>query len=155
MIRGGCVSGITAVVCGDHQNIIRLHVRLDLRQLLIKISQCLRIAVHISSMAVEHVIIHQIDKAESFEILVQIFQCPLNAFCVAGSVYMLGNALAYENILDLTHSNDILTGSLQLIQHGPCGRQQGKIVSSGSTGIMSALTDKRSRNDTAHTVFSL
>ena len=106
-------------------------------------------------MAVEHVIIHQIDKAESFEILVQIFQCPLNAFRIAGSVYMLGNAPAYENILDLTHSNDILTGSLQLIQHGHCGRQQGKIVSSGSTGIMSALTDKRSRNDTAHAVFSL
>ena len=68
---------------------------------------------------------------------------------------MLGNAPAYENILDLTHSNDILTGSLQLIQHCHCGRQQGKIVSSGSTGIMSALTDKRSRNDTAHAVFSL
>ena len=139
----------------DHQNILRSHMCLDLRQLLIKICQCLRITVHISSMTVEHVIIHQVNKTQSFKILIQIFQCLLNSLCIAGSIDMLGNPLAHENILDLAYCNDILSCSLQLIQHGNCGRQQREIMSPGSTGVMSALTYKRSGNDTTHAVFSL
>ena len=53
------------------------------------------------------------------------------------------------------YCNDILSCSLQLIQHGNCGRQQREIMSPGSTGVMSALTYKRSGNDTTHAVFSL
>ena len=139
----------------DHQNILRSHMCLDLRQLLIKICQCLRITVHISSMTVEHVIIHQVNKTQSFKILIQIFQCPLDSLCIAGSIDMLGNSLAHENILDLAYCNNILSCSLQLIQHGNCGRQQREVMSSGSTDVMSALTGKRSCNDATHAVFSL
>ena len=60
-------------------------------------------------MPVEHVVIHQIDEAQSLEVFVQIFQRPLYSLLIARGVHGLRNAFSGKDIINLAHGDDVLS----------------------------------------------
>ena len=139
-----------------HQQILIPQLIQQGRQPVVKITQGLRITVRISAMPVQHIIIHQINKAQSLKIFVQIFQSPVYTFRISRRVHRFRDSLSGENIPDLSHCDHILPRIRQLIQHGNRRRHDGKIMSAGRAGILSAAgTGKRSGNNSPHAMFSL
>ena len=68
--------GITAVVGGNHKQIILAKTCHNLRELLVKIRKRLGISVHIIAVTINHVRIHQIGETQT----VEIFMRCLNGF---------------------------------------------------------------------------
>ena len=149
------IEEIAAVIRRDHQNILRSHMCLNLRQLLIKISQCLCISVNIPPVSVKHIKINQIDKQQTVKIPVHILKGLFNTIFIAGRIYKLGNAASRKNIVDLADSQNIPSGSLYQIEHGSFWRHQRVIMSSAGSLIVAAPAGKRSCNDTPDTMLSL
>ena len=120
MVRGRRAR-VAAVVRRDHQNVLLPHGGEKLRQALIKIRQSLGVPIHVIAVSVEHVIVHQIGKAQALEIPLHVLQGAVNALRVGGSAHKVRDAAAGENIIDLSHSQHILPLRLQHIQHGSLG----------------------------------
>ena len=75
-------------------------------------------------MTVEHIKINQIDKAESVKILLGVFGGAPHAVGIAGGKYVIGNALAGKNIVNLSDRQGIQTGIPNGVQHGLSRRLQ-------------------------------
>ena len=101
-----------------HQDVLLPHGGKKLRKAPVKIRQGLCVAVHIVAVAVEHVVVHQVGKAQAMEIPFHIFQRPVDPLRVGGGAHKIRDAAACENIIDLSHGQNLLPRFLQHIQHG-------------------------------------
>ena len=66
-------------------------------------------------MSVEHVVIHQIRKAQSVKILLHIIKRLVDAVLISGRADILRDALLRENIDDLADRKHVKTGSRELV----------------------------------------
>ena len=93
----------------DHKDILILHFFQDARQLLVKISQRFRIAVHIIPVSVKHIIVHQIDKTKSVKITIHPFYGLLNAVRVSVRADEIRDPLSRKDIIDLSDRKHIIS----------------------------------------------
>ena len=106
------------MVCrNDQQIVIFQQVQQD-SQLHIELFDLPGIALRVSSVTPQCVKVHQIHKAQAFEILPGSFNGLLHSVNRAFGFQRPGDAFSIENIFDLTDGNDIQTAVLQCVQGG-------------------------------------
>ena len=103
------------MICRNHQHILLTHRCQKFRQALIEVRQCFCVALDIIAVSVEHVVIHQIRKAQSVKILLHIIKRLVDAVLISGRADILRDALLRENIDDLTDRKHVKTGSRELV----------------------------------------
>ena len=101
MIRRFGIGRIAAVVCGDHQKIVRSETGQKFRQFLIETGQSPGVSVHIPPVAVEHIVIHQIDETQPVELLFQVGKGFLDPVFIARRGDELRDPFPREDIPDL------------------------------------------------------
>ena len=143
------------MVGGDHHQILLPQPGQELSQPGVKLRQCLRVAVNVPAVAVEHVKIHQVHKAQTVEILPGVVHGMVHTVSVALVEHMLRGALTGKNIVDLAHSDGIQPGGLDGVQHGGCGRLQGEVMPvTGPPEAVHRISHKGTGDDPAHAVLS-
>ena len=107
-------------------------------------------------MAVEHIKIHQIHESQTLKIPSLQSLGKGDAIGVAGGLDLFGHTLAVKNIVDLAHSDHVLTGVFQQIQHGGAGRLQAQVVAVGGAVKGVGTVAKEGAGDhTTHAVLAL
>ncbi len=154
-VIGSGEGGIAAVVGGDDQQIFIPHEGLNLRQLLIKVLQCLSKAFRIVTVTVSHVVVHQIGEAQAIKILAHIVKPSFNAGRVSGSVIGAGQSLMIKNVLNFAYAKAFHAGSLHLVQQRFANGRQGEIPTAGRAGEVAGFAYERTGNDTANTELTL
>ena len=132
--------GIATVICRDNEQIVLAKNGQKLTQTSVELGQRARIAVNVISMTEHHIEIHEIDKAKSREISICDGKRLVHTVRIGNGGIGLGNANACENIVYLTHGNDLKALALQSLKHSFLGRKQGIVVSSRKSleGVFSA-----------------
>ena len=98
-------------------------------------------------MAVQHIKVHQVHKAQSVKILRGIVQCVVHAVGVALVAHHLGNALPGKDIIDLADTNGSQSRRLDVIQQRFLRRLQRKIMPVAGAGVVGVFPHIRPRND--------
>ena len=106
-------------------------------------------------MAIEHVIVHKIDKAQPFEFLVHIGQALFDTICIALGIDIFRYSFSCKYVFDLTYSNHSKACLLQLVQHRNARRKKGIIVASCRPYIAAAFSVERPGYHTPHAVLAL
>ena len=152
MVRGGGVGRVAAVIRRNHNQVLRAHLFHKLRQPAVKLRQGRGVAVDVPAVAVKHIEIHQIDKAQAGEVLVGVAHGLVHAVGVALGVDVLRGALARKDVIDLTDRDGVQPRVLEGVQHGFLGRFQGEIVAVCRAGIVPVASDEGTGDDPAHAV---
>ena len=106
-------------------------------------------------MAVEHIEINEIHKAQALEIALEVVHGLGEAVGVALRVDIVRQAAACEDIVDLADGKDILTGGLDGVKHGLRGRLERKVVAVGRAGeAVLLVADERTGDDAADAMLS-
>ena len=155
MIGGGTVAWVTAVVGGDHHQVLIPQLGQKSRQPGIKFIQRPGVTLRIPAVTEIHVEIHQIHKAQAGKVLLGIVQRMLHAVGIALVVHMLRCAPAGKNVINLAHSDAGKPIFLHRIQKGGFRRLQRKIVTVGGALEAAGLTHKGTGDDPTHAVLAL
>ena len=123
MIRSR-ISRITAMISGDHQNILRLHSLQKRSQLTVKYSCRMGVAINIISMAINHIKIHQIYKTKTAEIFFLHSQCFFHTIHIVGNPGRMSNSLPGKYITDFSDSISVISCIQKSTQHRIPGRCQ-------------------------------
>ena len=106
-------------------------------------------------MAVKHIKVHQVHKGKAFKIPGLQGLGKGDAVGVAGGLDLFGHALTVKDIVDLAHSDHVLTGILQQIQHGGAGRLQAQVVAvGGAVEGVRAVAKEGAGDHAAHAVLA-
>ena len=106
-------------------------------------------------MAVEHIEINEIHKAQALEIALEVVHGLGEAVSVALRVDIVRQAAACEDIVDLADGKDILTGGLDGVKHGLRGRLEREVVAVGRAGeAVLLVADERTGDDAADAMLS-
>ena len=116
------VGRVIAMVCRENQKIILPQFFQKQTQISVEFFNLSSISLHISAMPPKRIKIHQIDKAESPEILSGNRNGLLHSMDRTVRVVGLCDSLPTENVIDLSHADHIIPGVLQGIQNGRAGR---------------------------------
>ena len=95
--------GIAAVIGGDHKHIIRPQMRQKTSQPAVKGGNGGGVAGHIVAVAIQHIKINKIDKAEAAKILVFQPPCLRHAIRISFGWDRAGDAAPSKNIADFPH----------------------------------------------------
>ena len=117
MVCGDGIAGVTAVVGRDHEQIVLLHFPEDFGKALIKIGEGSGVAVNVVAVAVKHVIVNQVDKAEALKLFVHIGKGFLDDVFVSLGVGIFGKAFSCKNVVYFADADDIFAVVPELIQH--------------------------------------
>ena len=143
------------MVCGDHDHIIFPHLLHKRRQPCIKFRESLCITVDVAAMAIQHIKIHQIDKAKTVKITLGILHRVLQTIGVGFGIYLLCNASPGKNIIYFAHRNAIQSRCLNGVQHRFGRRFQRKIMPVGRTRVCARSSHKGTGNHTSYAMLSL
>ena len=106
-------------------------------------------------MAVEHIEINEIHKAQALEIALEVVHGLGEAVGVALRVDIVRQAAACEDIVDLADGKDVLASGLDGVKHGLCGRLERKVVAVGRAGeAVLLVADERTGDDAADAMLS-
>ena len=133
VVGGGGVAGVAAVVGSDHHQILLPQGGKESAQPGVKFIQGLGVAHSIPAVAVEHVKVHQIHKAQAMEVPGGIILGVVQAVQIALIVDVLRVAPAGEDIMDLAHRQGVQPRPGNGIQHGFGRRLQGEVMAVGGT----------------------
>ena len=140
------------MVRGNHQYIFLLKQRQHSRQCRVKFRQRPGIAFNVVPVPIEHIIVHQIDKAQPFKIPGKVLLCPLDAFCISLGIYIRSDSLPGKNIPDLPHANHFLPGFLDGVKDGRGRGRKGIIMPSGRSLVVSPCAIKGPGNHPSYAV---
>ena len=104
-------------------------------------------------MAIQHVKVNEVDEGEALKIAVGQLQRHPESLGIAGGADGFPNALACKNVVDLTHTDGLLSGSEDSVQHCIARRHQTVVMAARRAGkVGGAVPHKRSGNDAADAV---
>ena len=110
-------AGVAAVVGRDHQHVAGGERAGDLRQAHVEIRERRRVAVHIVAVAVQHVEVDEVHKAQAREVLRHRAQQRVDAVGVVLRAHGLCDAAPVENVGDLADRIHRFPGGLQPVEH--------------------------------------
>ena len=108
MIRSG-ISGITAMICRDHQHIIIPHIHKELSQLFIKSRKCSGISFDITPVSLDHIPVYQVHITKSIEIFLLYLDRLFHILFVSLIRIGLCHALPFKDIVDLSDTDHIFS----------------------------------------------
>ena len=153
-VVGGGGGGVTAVVGGDDEEVILTQGGDEVGEPAVELGQRGGVALHVVAVAVDHVEVHEVGKADAVEIPLGHLGGGGHALGIAPRADGLGDALAYEDIGDLAHGDRVQTRFLDGIQHGGGGRQDGVVVAAGGA-LEGGCALKGAGDDAAHGVLAV
>ena len=155
VVGGLGVGGVTAVVGRDHQDVALPHPGDEVGKELVELGGGGGVARHIAAVAVEHIEINEIHKAQALEIALEVVHGLGEAVGVALRVDIVRQAAACEDIVDLADGKDVLTGGLDGVKHGLRGRLEREVVAVGRAGeAVLLVADERTGDDAADAMLS-
>ena len=146
--------GIAAVIGGDHKHIIRPQMWQKTSQPAVKGGNGGGVAGHIVAVAIQHIKINKIDKAEAAKILVFQPPCLRHAIRISFGWDRAGDAAPSKNIADFPHGDRSPALLPQQVEHCNARRLQGKIVPVCRAREVRIHAGKRSGDHAAHRMFA-
>ena len=95
------------MIGGEDERVIRPEQRQKAREPPVERRGCSGITLHIVAVAIEHIKINKIDKAQAMKILIHKRLRLLHPVCVALGWNCPGNAAPGKNIVDFSHGDGI------------------------------------------------
>ncbi len=107
---GGRGAGVAAVVGGDHQDVAGAKALQNFGEGPVEFGQRLRVAVHVVAVAVQHVEIDEVHKAQPVEPAPGQLDGPPDSLRVVPGPDGLRDALAGEDVVDFPDRNHVFPG---------------------------------------------
>lgn len=152
---GAGVGGVAAVVGGEQQHAVVAQPAEDLGNIGIERLKALREAVHVVSVAVQRVGIHEVHEHQAAPVLLHEVQHAGDAGVVSGGVVGLRKSAVVEDVLNLAHADHVHVAALEHVQHGVAEGVDGEIAAVAGAHIVSGAADERAGDHASHAVFVL